>query len=353
MDDGGGMMDAGGERAALLWQKLEEFSGPALFSADLLDEETAGGVSLDGVVRMISHDPGLSDSVVAMCRCAHRSMHGAGVGFPRLAAMLGLRRIGRLVVVAQICGLLRDESAYAAEMGRGVEDSLFDERGLWIHGVAVATASEWIAHELLPLGGSVVPSDAFAAGLLSVAGRQALGLLAPRGYAWTVRLAAQSGFDALASERRTLGVDAGEAGLRLAERWGLPKDLSESMAAAGEPGEPGGPGSDLVSVVALAKWICRRYHLGWSGDWTDAGAGESMLSRLGLSRGVVESMVPGVMVDTGRCVELLGFGGPGFVPDRMPLVIADEANRTLDALIRRHSGRCASRSAGAARAKVA
>ncbi len=90
MADRGAMMEAGGgraERAALLWQKLDEFTGPALFSADLLDEDLVAGVSLDGVVRTISQDPGLSDSVIAMCRCAHRSMRGAGSGFPRLAAM--------------------------------------------------------------------------------------------------------------------------------------------------------------------------------------------------------------------------------------------------------------------------
>lgn len=345
------------ERLGLLWRKLGDFPMLPALSAQLLESDPASGDDIDALVRAVGADPGLRGAVMALCRCAHRPMRDADAGLERMAAMLGYRRVARVVITAQLCVLLRDESASIAENEEGPDaGAMFDADGLWLHGVAVACAAERIALLLGARGGRVSGPDAFLGGLLSGTGRQVLAMLAPRGYAWTARLAARSGLDASSAERRTLGTDASEVGDRLARRWGLVPagpglgnaadgvaiagPLGACIRAAGEVGVSAqleASQAELVRIIGLAGWVCRRYHLGWSGSWSDTGDGGLSRSALALSKRDIGGLVPGIVEDAGRCVSLLGFGGPGFSPDRMPLVIAEQANRTLDALIRRDS----------------
>lgn len=293
---------------------------------------------IDQIARLIEIDPGLSARVLALCRGAHTGL-GDRIGTVRHAAvMLGVACIRRLVLSAQACELLREQAADLDDSGRtmGFGDDGFDRDGYWMHCVAVACGAERVARQL---PGLIPPDLAFMAGLLHGIGRLVLELVAPRAMSRIMQLAAREGVSGADAERRVLGIDAPAVGRHLGERWGLPGDVVATITWHDEPPGEAPEHGDLVRVVAVSKWLCRRYFLGWSGDWHDPGDGRSRCRAIGLDAGTARGLMPEIIASCGRRVGELGFGterGTRWgVSDHggadMAALISEEAHRRLDA----------------------
>ncbi|MBZ0173253.1 MAG: HDOD domain-containing protein, partial [Phycisphaerales bacterium] len=184
--------------------------------------------------------------------------------------------------------------------------------------------------------GLLRPERAFVAGLLHGIGRLALELVAPRAMARIMQLAAHEGVSGAVAERRVLGLDAHDAGRRLGERWGLPGDIIAVIAWHDDPSAGDPEHADLVRLVGLAKWACRWYLLGWSGDWHEPGDARSWCEGVGLRADAPRELMPEIIGLCGQRLGDLGFradrgarGGGGFSGADMAVLIAEQANRRL------------------------
>ncbi len=162
-------------------------------------------------------------------------------------------------------------------------------------------------------------------------GKPALELALPRAYSRVVDLAEQRLGDIAQHERDIFGLDHHTAGKRLAERWGLPAPLRDVMWLHGQRFEaiPEAASKSLVGVVSAADGLCRRLHLGWSGNhlpWDSTGASAG----LGLSHESLEEMAPAVADDLVRRAEDLGLAGE--VREHVLLESVLAANRQLGRL---------------------
>lgn len=298
---------------------------------------------IEEVAGLIELDPGLSAGVLAMCRAAHTGLGDRISTVRHAVVMLGVDCIRRLVMSAQVRELLQEQAAMLDESGRtmALGEPAFDREGLWVHCVAVACAAERIARHK---PGLVRPERAFVAGLLHGVGRLALELVAPRAMARITQYAAARGVSGAAAEGRVLGIDHHEAGRRLGDRWGLPGDVLAVIEwhdnpPGGEPAE-----ADIVRVAALAKWICRRYHLGWSGDWGPPGRVDRLCTELGIWREDLDDLLPVIVLAVGRCMADMGLStsSNGVGGARLAVMMANQANLLIDAAANRQGGYTAS-----------
>lgn len=101
----------------------------------------------------------------------------------------------------------------------------FDYDGFWITSLLRGLAAQALAQRLR----SAAPADAFVLGLLLDVGRLALATALPAAYAELLRCNADPGTRLLEAERARFGIDHGELGVKLMQRWMLP---SEAVAAA-------------------------------------------------------------------------------------------------------------------------
>ena len=143
-----------------------------------------------------------------------------------------------------------------------------DRPGYWRFCIATGSAAQLIADEHPEL--SVGPDEAFTAGLLHGLGRLALDMILPKALGRAMALAEQRRIDGALAERELLGIDHHTAGKRLAEHWGLPASLRDVIWLHAQPARaiPDLPHAPMIRIVTVAKALCRRLHLGWSGDFS-------------------------------------------------------------------------------------
>ncbi len=346
---GTGAASVGGERLRALLDGVDALPPLPPVARELMSLGDLEHAEIEQIARLIELDPGLSARVLGVCRAAHTGLGDRIRTVRHAAVMLGVDCIRRLVLSAQVCETLREQAAALDDSGRTMGLSGFDRDGFWMHCVGVAVASERFASRL---PGLVAPERAFIAGLLHGVGRLALELVAPRAMSRIMELAAAEGVAGAVAERRVLGIDHHGAGRRLAERWGLPDDVIAVIDRHDDPSGVIGAHGEIVSVVALAKWACRRYHIGWSGDWHDPGDSRGLCASLGMKPSSPRVLMPEIIAACGVRLADLGFIDEAFGAGEMAVRIAAQANRQLDACRRRGAHRRAGRTRDVAAVRV-
>jgi signal transduction histidine kinase/HD-like signal output (HDOD) protein len=281
----------------LILERVETLPTLSPVAARLLSIGTVDEVLITDVVKIIESDPALSTRILGLCRKADRGLGDRITTVKRAVLMLGIESVRSAALSVSVYDLMskEDESvrkeldaAMASDNG-GTDDQpatpTFDRKGFWKHSIAVACCAELIASQHLKL--RVLPEEAFLAGLLHDVGRLVLELVLPRSYERVVHLAQRRACDCAPIERAVLGLDHHTAGRRVAEHWGLPSPIQSVIWMHGQPQAalPETPDKKLIGVITVAKALCRRLHLGWSGDFGQATDPERMWLDLGLKPG--------------------------------------------------------------------
>jgi HD-like signal output (HDOD) protein len=179
------------------------FAPVALRLLNIVSQENIGLNQLAGLIRA---DPGIS---VEVLRLANSPLFGARseiTGILHAIAMLGLNRIKSMVMTVAVRDFLapaRDSDVFAP---------------CWRHCLATAFVAEEIA-----LHGSQDPDSSYTAGILHEIGQLALIAARPAQYDHIVRLSDEEGRDLAGLERQYFGIDRRALGVRLLERWKLPR----------------------------------------------------------------------------------------------------------------------------------
>ncbi|MEZ6243875.1 MAG: HDOD domain-containing protein [Phycisphaerales bacterium] len=298
----------------------------------LMRVASAEDADLDEIVSLIETDPALTARVLGLCRRAELGLGDKITTVRRAVTMLGLDIVQSAVLAVHVYELLSEQGAELDRVRaeRGQAPSTFDRAGLWRHSIAVACASELLASKAPALG--VKGDQAFVAGLLHDIGRLALELALPEAYAKVVRLGERRACDCAPVEREVLGLDHHTAGRHIARRWGLPTPIEHVAWLHAQPiaSLPQTPARSLVGLVTLARALCRRQHLGWSGDFGPNPEIGPIASALGISPGVVESVVPRLLESVATRCATLGLGEP--TPPELLLESLALANDRLCAL---------------------
>lgn len=246
------------------------------------------------IVTIIESDPALTSKVLGLCRCAAHGLGDRIATVKRAVVMLGIDAVRLAVLgvsVHEFVGTGASDPTLddpTLDPDSGVE---MDRPGFWRHCIATGSAAQLIADEHPEL--AVGPDEAFTAGLLHGLGRMALDMILPKALGRALALAEQRRVDGALMERELLGIDHHTAGKRLAEHWGLPASLRDVIWLHAQPPRaiPDLPHTPMIRIVTVAKAVCRRLHLGWSGDFSGSPDLDALCADHGLKVGRVRSIV--------------------------------------------------------------
>lgn len=264
------------------------------------------------LVRTIEADPALTAKVLSLCRRATLGIGTAVTSVERAVVLLGFDAVRSLILSVQIFDWMNriDRRGPEEEGGQGQRRSGgasgFDKTGFWRHSIGVACCAEQICRQC-PGRGLPRPEEAFVAGLVHDLGKLALALVLPKAYRRLCAEAEHNQANIADMERSVIGLDHQTVGKRLAERWELPGVLRDVIWLHGyDPSAaPSPPNGAAIGVVRLADALCRRLHLGWSGNFDLRPTPEEICGQVGVPPevlGAVEARLHAVVSE--RCRDL-------------------------------------------------
>lgn len=297
-------------RTELVLRELGALPTLPTVAARLLQLGAQDDAEVKDVVRLIESDPTITARLLSLCRrAAHRTRHPITT-VEMAVVMLGLDAVRSLVLSVAIFDWTSGVSSRKQRAPRPgtASPQPFNRTGFWQHSIAVACAAELIAREHPELG--LHPEECFVCGLVHDLGKLALEVVLPRAYARVVELAETRQGNIADFERPILGMDHLAAGTRLAELWGLPAALRETIAGHATPYDhlQEGEHRALVGVVGVADALCRRLGLGWSGNYAAEPDDRMLAERMGLSHARIEGQISRLYESTSARCRDLGLG---------------------------------------------
>ncbi len=214
-----------------IWKTLERSDNLPVISAVLtraLELLCTPQPDFEELAQVLGSDPGFVTRILRYVNSARFGLLTQVTDIRRALVVLGMRQIYRIVVAASTRDVLSTDEL----------------RDLWEHSLTTAFAAETIAVS----APSVLPNEAFLAGLLHDLGKVVLCRAFPSAYRKVLALE-EHGVMSYIAETLVFGANHAEVGAWLAKRWDLPDSIvtalekHHSFAVAAEP---------LVAVVALA-----------------------------------------------------------------------------------------------------
>ncbi len=252
------------------------------------------------IIELISADPALTARVLSILGRAEHGMKTKALSIENAVVLLGFSTIRQITLALKVMEVFGPASNETREEGG------FDRAEFWKHCLCVACAAREIA-TALPRCGS--PDEAFVHGLLHDIGKIALDTAMPKAFHRIAREANEHRADIADMERRMLGVDHAVIGRRLAEKWGLPRALTECIWLHHQhpEGLPDSIASGLhVQVVQLADTIAREQRIGYSGNHRFMISSRILATKLGLTEKQRQAIVTSLVDEIERRAAWIG-----------------------------------------------
>jgi HD-like signal output (HDOD) protein len=223
-------------------------------------------VTPNEVIALIGTDAGLTAKVLKLCNSALYGFAREIASLQEAGNLLGTRALFNLVLTSCTGRYFRN---YGGCSRRAMEQ-------LWELSVLNAITANTLAR----LHGGVDRHRAYTAGLLQNIGRIVLErFVIP--YREEIRREVERGVDQVELERRFFGVDHAEIGAQLAERWGFPAILSDTIRHHHAP-ENAEVDPLMASFCHLAETITSALELGQGLDAVALDVSDAALNRAGL-----------------------------------------------------------------------
>lgn len=209
------------------------------------------------ISQLIRSDAAFAVEVLRLANSASLGLRYEVVSIMHGISVLGVDRLRNLVLTVAMRDFLR----------KGAGDQAALIKACWRHNLATALWAEAMADDC-----GIEPSDAYSAGLLHDLGRLAIAAAFPKEYAAALQAFGEAGPGAVWSESQYLGLDHREAGLLIADKWGLPSAIRAVLAQTGEPSSAIS-GFTLPNLVFAASSLADRQGFASVPDappWDDA-----------------------------------------------------------------------------------
>lgn len=237
--------------------------------------------SYEDLAKVLEMDQATATRVLRMANSPYYGMSGKVSSIKYASAVLGLKAIEELVVMA----------GSTKALGKRLEGYGLDAGDLWQHSLGVAFGSKIIAARKNP--GMV--NDAFSAGLIHDVGKLALdSFILERKEAFTTFMSdGKESF--LNAERDILGFDHGEIAAELCTNWNVPQNLAIAIRYHHYPSMSNG--NQLTYIVHVADLIAMMSGMGAGIDGMQYSIDEKALAMVGIESADLSTIMVEV-VDT-------------------------------------------------------
>lgn len=241
----------------------------------LLNDENAGAAEFETVVRP---DPALTANVLKLANSAYFGVRRQISSVRHAIALLGTDRVFELAATGWLI----------QSLPRRIPGYDVSAKSLWLHSLAVGVFNEQLA-----IAGHIRPPDmAFTAGLLHDVGKLVLGTIMAEEIDAIFEMLHSHGKTFVDAERDALGMDHGEVGAILCEKWRLPKPLEWAARWHHAPNQtPPGADQVLVDLTHLADSLAHALGLGADIGELSRRVDEEVLDRLILDRSEIDRAI--------------------------------------------------------------
>jgi len=200
------------DKATIIKEKLSEIHDlPSLpLAADsimqaVLDDKSSALT----IANAVSKDPAFATRILRVVNSAYYGFYRQITSIKEAVTLLGINEIKMMAMAITIYDLFKIK-----------ESRKYNRRTLWMHGVAVAYMADFFQKKM---GRGL--EEAYVAGLLHDIGKIVLDQFFPE-ETHQIMEEFQSCGNYLQAERNVMGLDHGELGYLVAERWNLPAEIS-------------------------------------------------------------------------------------------------------------------------------
>jgi len=195
--------------------------------------------SVKSVVNILHRDPAMTANVLKLSNSAFYGARRKISNVQEALVMLGNRAVVTMAFASGMAPVMRrDLNGYNVSRSR-----------FWNHSILAGSAASFAAEKM---GFPQHKCEAFTAGLV-----HDVGMLVIDAYLVSNSknlVTAEPAFDVSGAERRLLGFDHCEAGAMLADNWGFPAALRDSIKYHHDP-QLAGEGQDVVRSVAVGNLL--------------------------------------------------------------------------------------------------
>lgn len=331
MASGGRQLGGGAHQVELILQSVDSLPTLTPVATRVLAIGSSKDADFGELTRLIEADPALTSKIIGLCRRAALGLGDRITTVKRALVMLGFEAVRAAVLSVSVYELISAEAEERDERLRGQAGEgpgrAFDRVGFWMYSVGVASAAELLAAGNRKL--RVKPEEAFVAGLIHGLGKPIFDLLLPKAYGRVLEVAERRRSDSAPVEREVFGIDHHSAGKRIADRWGLPPALRETIWLYDHPlnALPEGVASEVVRIVAAARALCRELHVGDCADFGPIEPAASVCEAAGLERRSLDEAMRRLHEAVSERSRVLGLEEQA--PPQLLLRSITEANRSL------------------------
>ena len=206
------------------------------------------------VTEAISRDPALTSKILKVANSAYYGFPQEITDLERAVALLGFNMVKSLAMSVGVFQTLPAEE----------ETAYFSLEGLWVHSLSVATAIKEMTRRQ---GKEDEKSHLFIAGLLHDIGKVVLDQFFSESFRKALNVAKGLEKPRLdLAERQVIGLDHGEVGGMLLERWNFPGIIVDPVAVHHLTGFPEDTDRYDVAMVKVADSLPQELNLGDQGN---------------------------------------------------------------------------------------
>jgi HD-like signal output (HDOD) protein len=227
--------------------------------------------------KIITNDPALGARILKVVNSAFYGLPGQIASINRAIVLLGLNAVKNIAIAASLAKLFR-----GGQICPG-----FDPKDLWIHSVAVATATKQLGDR----SGLGLPDEAFLAGLIHDVGIM-VEIQARRAKFVEVfdQFQANEKMSLRQAEQNVLGANHEHFGAALCKAWKFPNSLTYVTGFHHRPLELAPQFRTLTSLVHIADIVAARAEVGMSVSVDTREVASEILESVRLTQQIVDEV---------------------------------------------------------------
>lgn len=270
------------ESSVRFLENIQEFSTLPTVYSSLIDVLADPHSNVGDVANIIACDQASTSKVLKVVNAPFYGYPGQIDTISRAVVILGYNEIYNLIVSSYIMDFFSKK------------DSLLDFQPVdfWGHSIAVGIATKYLSRGL----GLVNQENFFIAGVLHDIGKLIFFEFAEDQFSKVLEFSKKTRKPLHDVEKEIFGMDHGQIGALLIEKWGLPPSIIKSLRYH-ETGFVPGSRDALVASVHLGNILVRALDLGYPGDDFIPRPSREALDILRLKPGVLKEIVPDLIKD--------------------------------------------------------
>lgn len=247
-------MDAAGSRYQRIVENIKQLPALPAIVAKVISVVNSPDTSAEDAADLIEKDPALTTKILRLANSAFYGMPRSISSVSSAVVILGFNTIKSLVLGASVVNLFP-----------GTRASSFDRLRFWKHSIICGMAARDIAQSLM--GESFIdPQSAFCAGIMHDIGKLIFELFAADDYKNVCSYSKKNELSVTDAEKSIMGITHAQIGSILADKWGLPVELEQTIVYHHNP-DAAKKTEAIVGVVHLADLMAHKLGCGlWDNE---------------------------------------------------------------------------------------